>query len=330
MKRAILKLMRSSGFFTSFRNVNKDKALIVTYHRFVSNDDGRSTSSEAFEEQVSYLSKHYSVVTLSTLYNSIVKGKPLSRSAVITIDDGFRDTYEIAFPILRKYSVPATFFVITDFLDHKIWLWTDKLRYLTEQLPAGPLTVSVNGRQFSFELDGTGSRLAAASAINSVLKTLPSSTKDSAIEEIATQLNIVIPDLPPSEYSPVSWEQLIEMDGRGIEIGSHTVTHPILPNVDDDQLHFELTRSRERLESVLKHQVTLFCYPNGSYDERTRNAVAQAGYLCAVTTQPFLNGTGGDPLALARVPAEQDLDHFIQTTCGFEELKSSIRRRVHL
>ena len=326
MKRTILKLMRSSGVFASLREVNKHKSLILTYHRFSHTEDGRSTSSEAFEAQLAYLAKHYSLVKLSTLYESLKNGKPLERAAVITIDDGFRDVYEIAFPILRKYSAPATFFVITDFLDQKIWLWTDKLRYVTSQLPPGPATVNINGRQLTFDLDGKSSRMEAATAINSVLKKLPSEPRDAVIEEIAATLNVVIPELPTSEYGPVSWEQLIEMDQGGVEIGSHTVTHPILPNVDDDQMRWELSASRERLESVLKRPVPLFCYPNGSYDERTRNAVAAAGYECAVTTKPLLNEAGVDPLALSRVPAEQDMDHFIQTTCGFEEVKNLLRR----
>jgi peptidoglycan/xylan/chitin deacetylase (PgdA/CDA1 family) len=326
MKRAILKLMRSSGVFASFRELNKHKSLLVTYHRFAPIKDGRSISSDAFEEQLCYLSKHYTLVKLSTLHDSLTTGRSLARSAVITIDDGFNDAYEIAFPILRKYSVPATFFVITDFLDQKIWLWTDKLRYVTSQLPSGTSIVTVNGRKLTFELDGKSSRLNAATVINSVLKTLPSRTKDAVIEELANSLNVVIPDLPPKEYGPVSWDQLIEMDKGGIEIGSHTVTHPILPNVDDAQLRWELSGSRERLQSVLNHPITLFCYPNGSYDERTRRAVGEAGYVCAVTTRPCLSEAGGDPLALPRVPAEQDLDHFIQTTSGFEEVKGLVRK----
>jgi peptidoglycan/xylan/chitin deacetylase (PgdA/CDA1 family) len=115
------------------------------------------------------------------------------------------------------------------------------------------------------------------------------------------------------------------MDGNGVEIGSHTVTHPILPNVGDEELGWELSSSRNKLETVLNHPVLLFCYPNGNHDSRTRQAVADAGYACAVTTKPFLNDRTSDPLALSRVPAEMDLDHFVQTTCGFEQVKNSFR-----
>src|SRR4030095_14584540 len=329
MKKAIVKLMRSAGMFASFREVNKHKALILTYHRFTQSETGRSTSAQAFEEQLRYLTKHYSLVPLSQMQDSFTGGASLPpRSACITIDDGFRDAFEIAFPLLRKYLVPAAFFVITDFVDRKTWLWTDKLRYMSARIPSGQRFINFNGRELMFHLGGESSRHNAAGAVNNVLKGLSSEAKDAAIDETSTQLNLELPPSPPPEYCPVSWDQLLEMEKFGVEIGSHTVTHPILPNVDDDRLRKELTVSRSKLESALNHRVTLFCYPNGSYDGRTRQAVADAGYECAVTTRPMLNDRGSDPLALCRVPAEKDLYHFIQTTSGFEQIKSLLRPSV--
>ena len=326
MKRGLLKLLRTCGVFASFREVNKSKVLIVTYHRFSDIADGRTTTDKMFEEQVSYLSQHYSLVPLSSIANSLTNGKSLPpRTAAITIDDGFKDAYDVAFPILKRHSAPATVFVITDFLDGKTWLWTDKLRYLTHRLPAGPITLKVHDRECAFDLNGESSRLNAATKVNDILKKLPSRVKDTAIAELASGVNVDIPAAPPVEYAPMSWQQAVEMDSNGVEIGSHTVTHPILPNVDDEELRWELSTSRSRLETVLNRPVPLFCYPNGNHDSRTRQAVADAGYTCAVTTKPFLNDRASDPLALSRVPAEMDLDHFVQTTCGFEQVKNSFR-----
>ena len=326
MKRSVLKLLRTCGVFASFREVNKSKVLIVTYHRFSHTEDGRSTTDKMFEEQVSYLNNHYSLVSLSAIANSLTGGKSLPpRTAAITIDDGFKDAYDIAFPILKRHSAPATVFVITDFLDGKTWLWTDKLRYLTQHLLPGPITLKVHDRECKFDLNGESSRLSAATKVNEILKKLPSRAKDTAIAELASGVNVEIPPTPPAEYAPMSWQQAIEMDSSGVEIGSHTVTHPILPNVEDEELRWELSTSRSRLETVLNHSVQLFCYPNGNHDSRTRRAVADAGYTCAVTTKPLLNDRASDPLALSRVPTEMDLDHFVQTTCGFEQVKNSFR-----
>lgn len=327
MKRTALRLMRRCGVFASFREMNKDKALIVTYHRFSRTEDGRSTSATALVEQLAFLKRHYSVVKLSEIKESITLRKPLPpRTAVVTIDDGFCDAYEIAFPILRQIQIPATLFVITDFLDGRIWLWTDKLRYLTANARSGRVRVNITSNDLTFNLDGPLSRLAAASKVNEILKKLPESVKDSAIQEIAASLKVSLPNEPPPEFGPITWAQAIEMDRANIEIGSHTLTHPILPNVGNEQLDRELSGSRARLEQALEHQVKLFCYPNGSYDARTKRAVAKAGYECAATTEPRLVEKESDPLALSRIPADLDFDHFAQNTSGFEYLKNRLLR----
>jgi peptidoglycan/xylan/chitin deacetylase (PgdA/CDA1 family) len=330
VKRKLLTLLRRCGVFASFRYLNKTKVLIVTYHRFSKEEDGRSTSVKAFAEQLDHLKDHYSVLSLSELGDCLNNRKPLPlRAATITIDDGFYDAYEIAFPQLRERALPATVFVITDFVDQKIWLWTDKLRYLMSQLPDGPVSFSFEKYDLTFRLDGAFSRSHAAGKINSLLKTFPESIKNAAINEMAESLNLALPEQPPAEYAAMTWDQVREMNRACIEIGSHTVTHPILPNVDDEQLRHELIDSRTKLEHELGRPVTLFCYPNGSYDERVEAAVRKAGYNVAVTTIPRLNDQRSDPHALARVPAELDLDHFEQTTSGLEQFKNrALQRQV--
>jgi peptidoglycan/xylan/chitin deacetylase (PgdA/CDA1 family) len=242
-------------------------------------------------------------------------------AAAITIDDGFCDSYELAFPLLKKHRVPATLFLVTDFIDRKAWLWTDKLRYLTKQAPAGVKTVQFLDHNLTVDLDGPSSRKSVASRVNTILKTLPDPLKELAIDEIATSLLVELPQLPPADYSPVTWSQVHELEAGGVEIGSHTMTHPILTNTTDEQLDRELRGSRARLEEVLDHPIMLFCYPNGSFDRRVQTAAVKAGYKCAVTTKLGLNDRQSDLLALRRVPAELDIDHFVQTTSGFEQMK---------
>ena len=328
MKRKLLTILRRCGVFASFRYLNKTKVLIVTYHRFSKLENGRSTAAAAFAEQLDYLKTYYSVLSLTELESCLNKRKPLpENAAAVTIDDGFHDAYEIAFPLLRERAMPATLFVITGFVDQKIWLWTDKLRYLISHLPNGPTQFAFDGHNLNLNLDDASSRSKASDKINSILKSLPENQKNAAIEEISATLNLRLPAQPPAEYAAMTWDQVRQMSRAGIEIGSHTVTHPILPNVDDDQLRDELVNSKIRLESELGYPVTLFCYPNGSYDERVEAAVRDAGYNVAVTTVPRLNDRQNDIHALARVPAELDLDHFAQTTSGLEQFKNRILHR---
>src|SRR5215212_9221159 len=129
--------MRAAGLLEPFRMANRDKALIVTYHRFSEKGDGTTTSVRAFRQQLDYLTSHYRVAPLAQIVERLRSDDDLPQGlAAITIDDGYRDAREIAFPILRQYRAPATLFVVTDFLDRKTWLWTDKLRYLMAETRA--------------------------------------------------------------------------------------------------------------------------------------------------------------------------------------------------
>jgi peptidoglycan/xylan/chitin deacetylase (PgdA/CDA1 family) len=326
MKRALLGIARRGGLFTPWRIANRGKLLILTYHRFSTTSDRRSVSAQVFDEHLAYLKKHYTPLPLSRVAELLAKQLPLPAfAAAITIDDGFSDSYEIAYPILRKHGLPATLFVVTNFLDGKTWLWTDKVRYLVGSARSGSAEMDFGAHRLTIELNGPASRLHEAERINLILKTLPDGLKEAAVNQIASTLGLVVPGLPPKDCAPVTWEQVREMSEGGIEIGSHTVNHPILTNTSDDQLSQEIVGSRKRLEEVLSEPIKLFCYPNGNFDQRVRRAVVQAGYECAVTTELGLNPTSRDIFSLRRVPAELDMDHFVQTTSGFEEVKERLR-----
>jgi len=308
--------------------VGEDEGL--TYHRFSERDEDAATSARAFSEQLQYLRSHYTILPLSVLARSIAEGSTLPRASVaITIDDGYRDAREIAFPLLKKYQAPATLFVVTDFLDRKTWLWTDKLRYLTFNARAGGLDVTVAGRVIATELGDRASRLLAADRVNSALKAMPDDQKQEAIGRVARQFGVELPSEPPEEFGPITWDEAREMDGAGVEIGSHTVTHPILTRIEGERLAFELRQSRARLEEMLGREVDLFCYPNGDSSPGVRAEVARAGYVAAVTTEEGLNEPRADLFALKRVHTTRDLGHFAQSTSGFEQVKSRLRGARH-
>jgi peptidoglycan/xylan/chitin deacetylase (PgdA/CDA1 family) len=162
--------------------------------------------------------------------------------------------------------------------------------------------------------------------MNEMLKQISDDVKEETIQSIARQLGVKVPDEPPAEFAPITWRQAREMDRAGIEIGSHTVTHPILPNVCPERVRRELNDSRLRLESVLGHSVKLFCYPNGNMNVEVREEVKRAGYVSAVATEYGFNDDHSDPFALRRIPAAADLARFAQSTSGFEQIKMKLRR----
>lgn len=327
MKHTVMSLMNSAGLFAPFRVASRGKALILMYHRFSQADDGVSTYARRFTEQLDYLTQHYRIVSLSEAAGYMASGKPMPHGlAVITIDDGYRDAYEIAFPILQERKARATLFVVTDFVDRKCWLWTDKLRYLTARAEVGAFEPTLNGRPLRIEINGGATRLGAAEQINRQLKRMTDDAKDEAIERLASVFGVELPALPPPELSSLTPEQLREMDSGGIEIGSHTVTHQILTRVSGERLQYELRESRSRLESMLERRVDLLGYPNGDHNRAVQKEAARAGYRCAVSADYGLNDGRSNPLALKRIHTERDMAQFVKNTSGFDEFRRLLSR----
>ena len=138
-------------------------------------------------------------------------------------------------------------------------------------------------------------------------------------------LDVELPQQAPEAYAGITWQQAREMEAAGVEIASHTLTHPILTQVGEAQLDSELRESRLKLEAELRRPVDLFCYPNGDGDARIRLAAKRAGYRAAVTIEEGFNEKPCDLLALRRVHSETDFAHFVQSTSGFEQMKIRLR-----
>jgi peptidoglycan/xylan/chitin deacetylase (PgdA/CDA1 family) len=325
LKDAVLHAMHRSGAFAPFRLANRSKALILVYHRFSEADVPGATSARAFAEQLAYLRARYTIVRLSTMLAQLEAGRTRPGQVAITIDDGYRDAHAIAFPALRRFRAPATLFAVTDFVDGKTWLWTDKVRFVLARTAAPRLSVVVGDAPIELPLNDTASRAASARHLNEALKRVANDAKERIIASVSSQAGVDLPASPPPEFAPASWNELREMSAGGIDIGSHTVTHPIVTRVNGDQLAGELRQSRVRLEEMLDRPVTQFAYPNGTYDWAARREVERAGYELAVTMDPGFNDAASDRLALRRIHTETDLARFIQSTSGFEQIKNRWR-----
>ncbi len=326
MKKQLLKTIFNFGGFTPFHWANRSKLLILTYHRFSRGQDASKVSSADFESHLHYLSQHNTVMPLTDAVECLKSGKQLPPNAtVITIDDGYSDAFEIAFPKLKKYGFPATVYAITDFVDQGIWLWTDLMRYVLAKTADSEISIDFgSGDVVQANLNDSVKRLETANRINKRLKKIPNEQKDAKIAEIARQLKVELPSVPPPEFAAMTWDQAREMDADGVRIESHTVTHPILTNIGQPELDFELGTAKNRLEEQLGRRVDHFCYPNGSLNDTVRRAAETAGYVSAVTTAYGFNDGGNDRLLLNRIDAQSAIESFAQSASGFEAVKQKV------
>lgn len=325
-KAAVAEMLVSANAFAPFRFFNRNKLLFLMYHRFSVDQQPGRTDRGTLERHLAYLRKNYKVVSLSDAVDAMREGRQLSpRSAVITIDDGYRDAYEVAFPIFKKFGFPATLYVVTDFVEGKCWIWTDIARFVVANSKKQAVSFRVGEKLIERDLNSVGSRSNAAAAINAELKKLPDSGKDQALADLAGVLDVQIPDLPPGDLGPLSWDQASEIEKGGIEIGSHTVTHPILTNVDEDRLYRELELSRTAVSHRLQKDAVHFCYPNGNVGGRERDAAEAAGFASAVTTEIRLCQNDEDRFLIPRIDAEPEMHRFVQATSGFDQFKAKVR-----
>ncbi len=254
----------------------------------------------AFERNLIWLAARFDIVPLGEMAESIAQGRPPGRRGELslTFDDGLRNQYEAAYPVLKRLGLPATFFVCPQLIEDRRWIWNQEVR--------SRLQVMAPEARMEFARQ--------CGALDSGVEALVQRMKCQPIAERQfdeARLRELTPQFKPSElahqrYDPLSWEDIERLDSSLITIGSHTLSHPILPSIDDETLERELAGSRHVLEQRVKRSVDLFCYPNGAQDDRVHAAV-QRIYKAAVTTQYGLVVPPADVHRLKRIPAAASL-----------------------
>lgn len=230
------------------------------------------------ERQLRYLARRFKIVPLTE--------KLSPGTLALTFDDGLRSNVEVAYPILARLGLPATFFVCPGLIDERRWLWSYEARARLHRLGA--------------DLETTERRVQEMKRVS-----LPARR---AMEE---RLRRETPDFRPSAaereaFDLAGWDELRSLDPALVAIGSHTLTHPILTTLEAAEVEREICGSRELLEQRLGRPVELFCYPNGDIDS-TALALARRTYRVAVTVAPGAVQPGCDPLLLPRLAAPRGL-----------------------
>ena len=302
------------------------------YHRFAAEPDalGRKIDKKTFEWQLSLLKSGWNIMSLGD-YLRRKRTKPIPRNCVvITADDGYHDFYEVAFPLLKSYGIPATLFVTVNFVDQKIWLWHDRLWHALMKTKEKSQDLKFKGVDFAVNLNGNVSMLKTWSRMSDFCTVANDTEKWDFIHHVEKVFDIECPPQPVQEYKAVTWEQLNKMQFDNIEIGSHTLNHPILTKTGINQLDDEILQSKIELEKKLKTEIRTFCYPNGQetdFDETVIQKVKEAGYRGAVTTE-LPNGNDYGDYRIARYAAGNDKSDFLWKLNGFEYLVEASKRKT--
>jgi peptidoglycan/xylan/chitin deacetylase (PgdA/CDA1 family) len=303
-----------AGGLQAARWLHRKSLRILMYHRF--------SDPEPLARQCAHLRKHYSPVSLLQVADWLEGGAPLPANAVaITIDDGYRDFYQVAHPVFRKYGIPVTIYLVSGFLDRDLWLWVDQVRYAFLNSPRQNAVIEMPGRAAkSYDLSTRENRMAGATETTEAAKRIPNADRLAWMECLPHQLGISWPAEPPAEHAALHWEEAREMAGRGVEVGAHTCTHPILSRLaHPGEVLQEVAGSKLRIEEQLDRPVIHFCYPNGGRADIgavALESVRQANFRTAVTCEVGVIGAQDDHFQLRRIGVEPGLDPWYFERCA--------------
>jgi peptidoglycan/xylan/chitin deacetylase (PgdA/CDA1 family) len=252
---------------------------------------------------LAHFQAHYTCGALAAVHRRWLDGeRPPRPFLAITFDDGQRDNFEHARPALAAAGLAATFFAPLDAVDGDQPLWHDRLGFAAARLLQRERTAALAllGPPGAVERPGAAPVPDAALVGQAIqqAKRLAPGERVALVARLEARLG---ESARPPWDGLMSWDQLRALARDGHEVGSHSLSHPILTLVDDAQLEREVAGSRLRLEAELQRPCESFCYPNGDCDERVAAAVRQAGYRRAVLTRWGANPAGTDPLRLARL-----------------------------
>lgn len=306
-------------------NALRPGGLILSYHRVTELDLDPwelGVSPGHFDEHLDVVRRLGRPTQLSQLTEMLKDGKPMKGAVAITFDDGYADNYETARPLLEKHGLPATIFVVSGSIDSDRGFWWDELAALLLRPGRLPnvLELSIRDKVHRIELHEAthcseddhgrdlatkvwqarpGTRLHLYNKLWSLVRPLSAPEQTRLLDQIREWAGSPITSC--ASQKSMSAQQLREIaDGGLIEIGGHTVNHPILPCHSEGRQKTEIKTDKAALEELIGSRLTSFSYPFGNYCPATVRLVKAAGYTRACSTVEGHVRSRADPFLLPR------------------------------
>lgn len=264
-------------------------ALILGYHRIAdTSEDPYSicVSTQHFAEQLEVLRQYAIPIRLQDAVQKLQDGNLPARAVAVTFDDGYKDQLFEAKPLLEKYGIPATVFLSTGYFDSDFW-WNEleEILFRPKTLPEH-LSISINGERFSWRYNigeptnrvGHSRRTLLLSLYQRMLL-VPHEQQQSLLAQLREWTGA---DSYQRHSRALTREQVVQLaSGNLIEIGAHSVSHPLLNTLPLPSQQFEIQGSKACLEYLLGNRLHGFSYPNGAASEHTRSIVQECGFTFA-------------------------------------------------
>lgn len=302
----------------------RKRAVVLMYHRILIGEEisrrktqsGITVEVNTFQRQIGYIHKYFNPISLQEFINHLERNIPFpNRACLITFDDGWRDNFLNAYPILKENRLSAVIFLPTDFIGTRRSFWQEEL---------ADLLVEVQSR-FSEDKDLLQKqRILGIEGMSTIIESDPEDLPQeitlflnlqkkkslTEIEKLIQSLRLILGDEPSYEKrEPVflNWDEVKTMADDGIAFGSHGKSHSLLPALGAQEADEEIKESKEFLEKNLGQNIDAFSYPNGNYNKSVAKSVQNRGYRVAFGTEKGFVSHGVNPLNIPRINIHQDM-----------------------
>jgi len=319
-KSAVRKLAVGTGVLRIARRWTPPAAVILRYHSIQDDPESCANSigvgvihaTRIFRWQMEFLATRFHPVSLDDILLFAKGQKVLPRGAVaVTFDDGYVDNYQNAMPVLNRFGIPATFYVMVGAVEANSPPWFCRLRHAFGTTTRREWLDAATGK--SRTLGSPGERETEFLKVAARSAAMDGTTREQLVETIERDLDVE--PLPALSGLMMSWDQMRALVGAGHIVGSHTVTHPNVACVGEQDARTELVESKRQLEQEMGAAVNHFSYPHPALDPHwtatTLEISLAAGYQTAVTTDSGPVSAGDHPLALKRTYIPHQKDEFL-------------------
>jgi len=325
LKNKIIKVLSAIKVLDLFWHRLPNGVYVFTYHRIGSSQStlfDRATYScteEAFEKHLLIIKRNFTVITPTELFEITVQTDDLNkRYAIITFDDGYKDNFTHAFPLLQKHNLSAAFYIATEYIDTGKIAWWDEIAFLLRH--SCGLEFHLLGTEYSCQLalltmDKT------IQSVMSIIKRLKNVSIEQVLEDTRRQCDQAAILLSATDKNLfMSWSQLRTMAEQGMEIGSHTCSHRVLSRLEDSEQYAELTESKVAIESELNIEVNSVAYPVGRYycyNQTSLNYSRQLGYKIGFNNEPGYHRSVRNYYDINRFCVAADDFRYVMFDCTF-------------
>lgn len=346
MSRLLQKIITATGLLRLWRFVMRKRVVILYLHGVMDDEVDsswsplrRQYSRQQLRQALRLLSKSYNFVSIDTARKMLAgEVSPMERCMVLTFDDGYLNNWKHAAPILREFGVPTVFYIATGNVEKREPFWVDRLDYAIQAAVKSDTDVVIDGQPVTLQAGSRDELVRTFKKMRDLAKAVDRSDEemraeiDSITSRLESKSGAALDDIfEDDDWAGVmTWQDVKNAsDDELITIGSHTVDHVRLGEVEDARASDELTQSKSIIESKTGQECQHFCYPNGSFNRRTASLVEAAGYKTAVTVETGINRVGENPMQLRRIhlPDTEDDAQVEYVASGLSDAIAKLRKR---